>query len=103
MTKPAKHSARPIPPKIQARLDELNMNISDLAREIDVPRTSLYNVLAAESTPSLALAAKMAWGLGWSLDYFSRQILTDDLLVHLSKSSKLISVGEKNRTFSSAA
>jgi transcriptional regulator with XRE-family HTH domain len=81
-----------MPEAIRLRMKELGMRVADLSRKTGIPAPTLYHVLSGRSDPSLRLGAKLAWGLGWSLDYFVQtfftchpiaEIIPDDRITHV--------------------
>jgi plasmid maintenance system antidote protein VapI len=82
-----------MPAAIRERLKELDLNVVDLARKIQVPPSTLYNALGGASEPTHRLAVKLAWGLGWSVDYFTQMFFIQHPLAEITER------GNINQTF----
>lgn len=83
-------------PGIRARMRELKIRVPDLAEKIDVPATTLYNILGGRSEPALLLAVKIAWGLQWTLEKFVSEFYTSERLAGITEFCRIGSAdGEK--------
>lgn len=90
-----------MPIGIRLRMRELKMRVPDLGEKIQTPPSTLYKILGGRSEPTLGLAVKIAWGLGWALEKFVSEYYTHDPIAEIAQLGRIASAeGEKGCKYS---